>query len=71
MSSIAKPLEEMIRELPPNLRIEVQAFVEALLAKTSQPVIKPKLRQDWGGKLKAKGYTSLELQNLAIKWRDN
>jgi hypothetical protein len=67
MSSIAKPLEEMIQELPPNLRIEVQEFVEALLARTSQPILKPKLRQDWGGMLKAEGYTSVELQNLAIE----
>lgn len=70
MSSITKPLEEMIQELSPSLKIEVQTFVEALLANASQP-INPKLRQDWGGMLNAEGYTSIELQNLAIKWRDD
>jgi hypothetical protein len=71
MSSISKPLEEMIQELPPSLKMEVQVFVESLLAKPSQPVINHKLRQDWGGMLKAEGYNSIELQNLSSQWRDN
>jgi hypothetical protein len=67
---VTKPLEEMIQELPPHLKTEVQTFVEALLANSSQPKVR-KLRQDWGGKLKAAGYTSIELQKLAMEWRDS
>ncbi len=69
MSSAAKPLEEMIRELSPRLRIEVQTFVEALLTKPNQSIDR-KLRQDWAGTLKAESYTSVELQHLATEWRD-
>ena len=66
-----KPLEELIGELPPSLRGEVRDFVEFLLAKQTSPA-KNKLRQDWAGKLKEhqQQYTSLELQHLASKWRD-
>ena len=70
MSTAAKPLEEMIRELSPRLRNEVQIFVETLLNKPNQSA-KNKLRQDWAGMLKAQSYTSLELQHLANEWRDS
>ena len=67
---VTEPLEEMIQELPPHLKTEVQTFVEALVAKSSQPTDR-KLRQDWGGRLKTEDYTSVELQELAMKWRDS
>ena len=67
MSTSAKPLEELVRELSPKLKIEVQAFVESLLSK-SKPVSR-KLRQDWAGMLKT-DYTSIELQHLAVEWRN-
>ncbi len=70
MSTAAKPLEEMIRELSPRLRNEVQIFVETLLHKPNRST-KNKLRQDWAGMLKTQSYTSLELQHLANEWRDN
>jgi len=31
---------------------------------------KTKLRQDWAGMLKADSYTSVELQHLAVEWRN-
>jgi len=65
-----KPLEEVIRELSPNLRSEVQIFVDALLKQTNQTV-KPKLRQDWAGMLKANSYTSVELQHPAVEWSNS
>ena len=71
MSTSAKPLEELVRELSPQLKIEVQAFVESLLNKSNKPVSR-KLRQDWAGMLKT-DYTSIELQHLqhlAVEWRN-
>jgi hypothetical protein len=69
MDIATKPLEEVIRDLSPNLRNEVQIFVDALLKQANQTV-KPKLRQDWAGMLKASSYTSVELQHLASEWRN-
>ncbi len=69
MDIATKPLEEVIRELSPNLKNEVQIFVDALLKQTKQTV-KPKLRQDWAGMLKANSYTSVDLQHLASEWRN-
>lgn len=68
MSTSVKPLEELVRELSPQLKVEVQAFIESLLTKSNQP-IRRKLRQDWAGMLKA-DYTSVELQHLAVEWRN-
>ena len=69
MSTNTQPLEEMIQQLSPYLRNEVQIFVESLLNRSTQPV-EQKLRQDWAGRLKADNYTALELQNLASEWRN-
>ena len=73
MSTSIRPLEELVKELSPQLKVEVQAFVESLLAKSNQPT-KRKLRQDWAGTLKADytsaDYTSVELQHLAVEWRN-
>ena len=68
MSTSVKPLEELVRELSPQLKVEVQAFIESLLTKSNQPT-RRKLRQDWAGMLKA-DYTSVELQHLAVEWRN-
>jgi len=59
-----KTLEEKIRELPPELRQEVEDFVEFLWEKRMRRVWGgKKLRQDWAGALSEyrKQYTSLEL----------
>ena len=68
MNTVTKPLEELIQDLPPRLRVEVRNFVEFLLSKQIRPT-KRRLRQDWAGTLKADGYTSVELQHLASDWR--
>jgi len=58
-----KNLEELIKELPPDLHREVIDFVEFLLAK-HRPQSGKKLRQDWAGALKdyREQFTSLELE---------
>ena len=70
MSTITKPLEELIQALSPRRRVEVRTFVEFLLSKRTRPVQR-QLRQDWAGALKAEGYTSLELQHRASEWRNS
>ena len=69
MSTIIKPLEELIQDLSPRLRVEVRTFVEFLLSKRTRPA-KRKLRQDWAGGLKAEGYTGVELQHRASDLHD-
>jgi hypothetical protein len=66
-----KPLEELIRELPPALQAEVRDFVEFLLTKRAHPSSR-RLRQDWAGALQSykQQYTSVELQHLSLKWRN-
>lgn len=66
----AKPLEELIRELPPEAQSQVRDFVEFLLTKRGHKAA-GKLRQDWAGALRQyrDKYTSLELQRLALEWR--
>jgi hypothetical protein len=65
-----KTLEEMIQELPPELRKEVEDFVEFLLEKR-KPKPKGKPRFDWAGALKdlRDQYTSVELQHKISEWR--
>lgn len=64
-------IEEMVKNLPPDLYQEVEDFIEFLINKRMQ---KPagKLRQDWVGTLKdyRDKYTSLELQKKALEWRE-
>jgi len=59
---LIKSYARLVVELSPQLKVEVQTFVESLLSKSNQP-IKRKLRQDWAGMLKT-DYTSIELQHL-------
>ena len=65
----AKPLEELIHELPPPLRLEVRNFIEFLLTKRQLP-IQRKLRQDWAGSVQSCEHSSVDLQHLALTWRD-
>jgi hypothetical protein len=70
MAEAVKPLEDLVRDLPPDLRAEVRDFVEFLLAKRKT---KPgrMLRQNWAGALRdyRDQYTSLELQRQAFNWQ--
>jgi hypothetical protein len=54
-----------MRELQLYLRTEVQTFVEALVAKSSQSKER-KLRQDWGGKLNAEDFH--RLNHNSLRW---
>jgi len=65
-------IEEIIRELPPHLRQEVEDFARFLLSRERKcaGVI---LKQDWAGGLSSlKGsYTSMDLQKKALEWRND
>ncbi len=65
-----RSIEEIIKELPPELQKEVEDFVKSLLEKRLSKKGK-KLRQDWAGALKEfrNQFTSLELQKKALEWR--
>ena len=62
-------IEEMIKELPPELQQEVDDFVQFLLEKR---VRRPKgqLKLDWRGALRdlRDQYTSVELQHKVLEW---
>lgn len=64
-----KTLEELVRELPPELKEEARDFVEFLLRKKGKGKQKY-LRMTWAGALKEyrDQYTSLELQKKALEW---
>lgn len=64
-----KPLEEVIRDLPPDLQQEVRDFAQFLLQKKARPSHR-KLRLSWAGglrELRAR-FTSLDLQRKALEW---
>jgi hypothetical protein len=65
-----KPLEEKIKELPPDLRREVEDFVDFVMVRR-QPREPGKFSFDWAGALQDLGdqYTSVELQHKANDWR--
>ena len=70
MAEQRKPIEDLVRDLPPEFQEEVRDFVQFLLGKRGQ---KPgrTLRQDWAGALREyrEQYTALELQQKALQWR--
>nr|HDM58988.1 DUF2281 domain-containing protein [Bacillota bacterium] len=70
MQKTAKSLEEVVKELPPDLQEEVRDFANFLLQKrAARPRRKPKF--DWARGLKElrDKYTSVELQHRASEWR--
>lgn len=63
-------IEDLIRDLPPDLRQEVEDFVEFLLTKQAQKSrSRPTFR--WAGALKdlRTEFTSVELQHRIAEWR--
>lgn len=69
MKEHTKPLEERIKELPPELRREVEDFVQFLIeGKGRKP--KGQLKLDWRGALRdlRDQYTSVELQHKLLEW---
>lgn len=71
MTTTAKSLLELVEELPIAAQMEVRDFVEFLLTKHGRAPGK-KLRQDWAGALQdyRSQFTSLELQEKSLEWRD-
>ncbi len=67
-----KPLEERIRELPPDLAQEVEDFLDFLLEKR-RPKAGGTLKLDWAGALTdlRDQYTSVDLQHKALEWWAN
>jgi hypothetical protein len=70
MSTNSKPLDELVKELPPDSQAEVRELVESLLQKRKKKA-PGKLRQSWAGALSEfrEEYTSLELQKKSLDWR--
>lgn len=64
-----KSIEERIKELPPELRKQVDDFVESLCRKQRRARPKPTLA--WAGALKdlRDSFTSVELQHKVAGWR--
>ena len=67
MKSI-KNIESKINQLSPEMITELDHFLDYLINKKHDR--KPqKLRQDWAGGLKNEKFSSIELQKLALSWR--
>jgi len=64
-----KTMEELVKELPPDLQREVRDFAQFLLDTRVRPK-QAKLRMTWAGALKEfKGqFTALDLQKKAMEW---
>lgn len=65
-----RPIEELLKELPPHLQQEVEDFIEFLLKKrTKQPRGAPSF--EWAGALRdlRDQYTSVDLQHKIAEWR--
>ena len=63
-------LEEVIKELPPDLRQEVADFARFLMEKRARRP-KGRMKLDWRGALEdmKEQYTSVELQHKIQEWR--
>lgn len=70
MNGAEKLIQELILDLPPDIRAEVRDFIEFLLAKRSRGR-NSALRQDWARALRdyRDEYTSLELHRQGLAWR--
>jgi hypothetical protein len=70
MSNPTKPLEDLVKELPPGLRDEVRHFVEFLQSR-EQDMALGVPAFGWEGALRDLGsrYTSVDLQHLIARWR--
>lgn len=70
MGMAAKPLEQMLNELPPEERHQIEDFTEFLWER-HHPKVRRKPRFDWVGALKdiEEPLTSVELQHEVSRWR--
>ena len=64
-------LEQLVKELPPNLQREVEDFAQFFIEKRQAPPPRRFLQQDWAGGLREfrKHYSALTLQQQTIEWR--
>jgi len=73
MNPTVQRIEPLIQEMPPELQLEVEDFVNYLFEKhVKKPKSKRKLKLDWRGALSdlKDQYTSVELQHKALEWWD-
>lgn len=65
-----KNIEERIKDLPPELRQEVEDFVDFLIERRFKR-FRGKPEFNWAGALKdmRQEYTSVELQHKIVEWR--
>jgi hypothetical protein len=64
-------LEQLVKELPPNLQREVEDFAQFLLEKRQSPSARQFLQQAWAGGLREfrEQYSALTLQQQSLEWR--
>jgi hypothetical protein len=72
MATEIKPLDQLLKELPPESQAEVRNLVESLIEKRKRQSAS-RLRQNWAGALEdyREQFSSLELQKKAGDWRDD
>jgi hypothetical protein len=63
-----KEIETKINQLTPGMIGELDHYLDYLINKRNGRKLK-KLKQDWAGGLKDIKMTSIELQKLALDWR--
>lgn len=72
MNIVAMTLEELVRELPPELRSELKDYAEFLYTKYQIASKKERrLRQDWANALEdtKRNLSAVDLQHKALEWR--
>ncbi len=69
MTTVEKPLAELVQELPPELQSQVRMFIARLLQQHGRQESQP-LRQAWAGALRdlRDHTTSMDLQRRASEW---
>jgi len=66
-------LEQLVKDLPPNLQREVADFAQFLVEKRHARPTARFLQQDWAGGLREfrERYSALDLQKQGLGWRGN
>lgn len=70
MATEVKPLDQLLKDLPPESQAEVRDFLESLI-KRRQRKSNGHVRQSWASALEdyREQFTSLELQKRSLDWR--
>ncbi len=71
MATEAKPLDQLLKELPAEAQEKVRELIEVLL--TKRETKSTHLSQSWAGALQncRDQFTSIELQKKSLNWRGN